>query len=192
MPLLRTFLVCAAAILALQAQAAEKPRPHNVILFVPDGLRALSVTPESRANDGVCPRQGRQLQEFPLAVPDLHDRECVRVRDRSLLGRHRRLQQRHLTGHPIAGRGRQRHTLSRKRSRPWRGRPALRRRLPQRGDGPQGGARGWASAPRPIGKVGPVLIFDHTERTGEQTIIVDDCDRHCHRHPALATTSRPR
>src|SRR3954447_16728586 len=47
MRLSRTFLVCAAAILALQAQAAENPRPHNVILFVPDGLRALSVTPES-------------------------------------------------------------------------------------------------------------------------------------------------
>ena len=27
--------------------AAQTKRPHNVILFVPDGLRALSVTPES-------------------------------------------------------------------------------------------------------------------------------------------------
>src|SRR3954470_4278728 len=47
MRLARTFLVRAAAILALQVEAAADPRPHNVILFVPDGLRALSVTPES-------------------------------------------------------------------------------------------------------------------------------------------------
>src|ERR1700736_2606074 len=33
--------------LTLQAAAAQEARPHNVILFVPDGLRALNVTPES-------------------------------------------------------------------------------------------------------------------------------------------------
>src|SRR4051794_29971737 len=33
--------------LAFQADAAERPRPRNVILFVPDGLRALSVTRET-------------------------------------------------------------------------------------------------------------------------------------------------
>src|SRR5262249_49281783 len=31
----------------INAAAAQTKRPHNVILFVPDGLRALSVTPEN-------------------------------------------------------------------------------------------------------------------------------------------------
>src|SRR6266850_5533147 len=42
-----TVLAIAIAAFALQASAAERPRPRNVILFVPDGLRALSVTPDS-------------------------------------------------------------------------------------------------------------------------------------------------
>src|SRR5437588_10250647 len=37
----------AALALAACATAATAQSPHNVILFVPDGLRALSVTPES-------------------------------------------------------------------------------------------------------------------------------------------------
>jgi hypothetical protein len=32
---------------AIHAAAAQETKPHNVILFVPDGLRALSVTPQS-------------------------------------------------------------------------------------------------------------------------------------------------
>ena len=43
----RTLIAIACVTFALQADAAEKPRPHNVILFVPDGLRALKVTPET-------------------------------------------------------------------------------------------------------------------------------------------------
>src|SRR6201986_5076052 len=33
--------------LAASAASAETPAPHNLLLFVPDGLRALKVTPES-------------------------------------------------------------------------------------------------------------------------------------------------
>jgi predicted AlkP superfamily pyrophosphatase or phosphodiesterase len=43
----RTLIAVACVTFALQADGAEKPRPHNVILFVPDGLRALKVTPET-------------------------------------------------------------------------------------------------------------------------------------------------
>ena len=34
-------------VLLVASLAQAQDRPHNVILFVPDGLRALSVTPES-------------------------------------------------------------------------------------------------------------------------------------------------
>jgi hypothetical protein len=30
----------------------------------------------------------------------------------------------------------------------------------------------------PIGKLGPTLIFDHTERSGQQTIVIDDMTGH--------------
>ena len=37
----------ALAVVGLQLTAAGAEPPHNVILFVPDGLRALKVTPET-------------------------------------------------------------------------------------------------------------------------------------------------
>src|SRR5216683_1305693 len=39
-------------------------------------------------------------------------------------------------------------------------------------------ARGTGFSTAAIGKLGPVLIFDHTERTGQQTVIVDDVTGH--------------
>ncbi len=85
--------------------SAQNTTPHNLILFVPDGLRALKVTPETGARDGRGPRQGRQLQEFAFAVPDLHHRERVGDGDRSLSRRHRRLLQHDLHGFTSAPAG---------------------------------------------------------------------------------------
>ena len=39
-------------------------------------------------------------------------------------------------------------------------------------------ARGAGFSTAAIGKLGPVLIFDHTERTGQHTVIVDDVTGH--------------
>src|ERR1043165_1818571 len=45
----RTLALCASILVAVAVNtaAAQTKPPHNVILFVPDGLRALSVTPDS-------------------------------------------------------------------------------------------------------------------------------------------------
>src|SRR5487761_421256 len=43
----KTLHALALAVFALQLTAAGAEPPHNVILFVPDGLRALKVTPET-------------------------------------------------------------------------------------------------------------------------------------------------
>src|SRR5438132_3205311 len=45
----KTLAVLASILVAATVSAAssQTKRPHNVILFVPDGLRALSVTPEN-------------------------------------------------------------------------------------------------------------------------------------------------
>src|SRR5205823_10801702 len=48
--IVKIILTLATSVLALPSHAAERTRPNNVILFVPDGLRAMSVTPESAPN----------------------------------------------------------------------------------------------------------------------------------------------
>ena len=57
-------LVLVASILvtiAVNAAAAQTKRPNNVILFVPDGLRALSVTPESAPTMAAVRDKGVEL-----------------------------------------------------------------------------------------------------------------------------------
>jgi Type I phosphodiesterase / nucleotide pyrophosphatase len=47
MPLLiKPLAVVTSLVLIVQVAAAQERKPHNVILFVPDGMRALSITPE--------------------------------------------------------------------------------------------------------------------------------------------------
>ena len=47
----RLFAVCAAVLLQIASAHAQSQR--NLILFVPDGLRALSVTPEISSGDSL-------------------------------------------------------------------------------------------------------------------------------------------
>ena len=46
-PFLQNLALLAGVVLTVQVAAAQEQKPHNIVLFVPDGLRALSVTPES-------------------------------------------------------------------------------------------------------------------------------------------------
>jgi hypothetical protein len=69
--------------LALPASAADPP--HNIVLFVPDGLRALMVS-ATTAPTMADPGQGCQFQESPFPVPDLHDAERIGDGDRPLPG----------------------------------------------------------------------------------------------------------
>ena len=91
----RTMVLLSASLFTLAASAAsaQNATPHNLILFVPDGLRALNVTPETAPAMAAYPRQGRQLQEPAFAVSDLHHGERLGDGDRPLSRRYRRLQQ---------------------------------------------------------------------------------------------------
>ena len=139
-PLPKNIALVTGLAMTLSGAAAQETRPHNVILFVPDGLRALSVTPHERPHHGGDPRPGRELQELPFHVPDLHHRQRGLVRDRPLSGRHRRLQQHHLCR--LSGEGRERlgDAVPGSRSGAGRRRPAFRRQLSRRGHHPAGGA----------------------------------------------------
>src|SRR6516225_7083176 len=48
----------AAAVLGLQLSGAYAQQPHNVVLFVPDGLRALLVTPQTAPTMAAVRDQG--------------------------------------------------------------------------------------------------------------------------------------
>ena len=63
------------------AQAADPP--HNVILFVPDGLRALAVTPQNAPIMAAVRDRGRQFRKPAFAVPHVHDAELLRDVDRA-------------------------------------------------------------------------------------------------------------
>ena len=71
----------AAAILGLMMVAppafAQAPR-HNVIIFVADGLRYGSVTPENMPNMFKLKSEGRGFHQQPFAVSHRHHGECQR------------------------------------------------------------------------------------------------------------------
>jgi hypothetical protein len=166
-------LALAFAALALQASAAERPRPHNVILFVPDGLRALSVTPESAPTMADIRDKGVSLKNSHSLFPTFTTANASAM----------------ATGHFFGDTGDYSNTIYVGRPVPAADNsvtPFLENdRVLGEVDQMFGGdylneetilkaARAAGLGTAAIGKLGPVLIFDHTERTGEQTIIFDD------------------
>src|ERR1700712_3112391 len=55
--------------ITLSGAAAQETRPHNVILFVPDGLRALSVTPASAPTMAAIRDQGVNFKNSHSMFP---------------------------------------------------------------------------------------------------------------------------
>jgi len=173
--LTRFALTCVLAGAAM-SPAAAADRPHNVVLFIPDGLRAPDRRPEDRADHGGAARRRACRQEQPLAVPDLHDRNASRMATGHYLGDTGDFSNIIYVGFPVSaangtvtpfiendpvlgeldahfkGNYLDEVTLSSKRH----------------------GRRATRSAPQRFGKLGPTLIFDHANRSGEPTIVVDD------------------
>ena len=141
-------------------------RPNNILLFVADGLRPGMVDERTAPAMTALMQPRRELHQQPFAVPDLHHRQRLGDGDRPLSRRHRRFQQHaSMSASRCRQRRRQRDAVSRERRRAGRGRRALRGRLPQRGTILKL-ARDAGFSTAAIGKLGPALIFDHTERTG--------------------------
>jgi hypothetical protein len=158
---------------AVNTAAAQTKRPHNVILFVPDGLRALSVTPESAPAMAAVRDKGVNFRNSHSIFPTFTTANASAM----------------ATGHHFGDTGDWSNTI-------YVGRPVAaagnsvtpfleNNRVLGEVDQMFGGdylneetilkaARGASLSTAAIGKLGPVLIFDHTERTGGQTIIFDD------------------
>jgi hypothetical protein len=166
-------LALAFTALALQASAAERPRPRNVILFVPDGLRALSVTPDTAPTMADIRDKGVNFKNPHSLFPTFTTANASAMATGHYLGDTGDYSNTIYVGRPVAGAG---NSVT----------PFLENdRVLGEVDQMFGGdylneetilkaARAGGLSTAAIGKLGPVLIFDHTERTGGQTIIVDD------------------
>ena len=165
-------LVLLSALLAgTTAGAAEQP--HNVVLFVPDGLRAAMVTPETAPTMAMVRDKGVNLRNSHSLFPTFTTPNASAMATGHYLGDTGEFGNTIYTGFPVPGAG---DSLT----------PFM-ESDPVLGDVDEHFAgdyldettllkaareQGYSTAA--IGKLGPVLIFDHTDRSGEPTIIVDD------------------
>jgi arylsulfatase A-like enzyme len=169
-------LVAVAGPVAAQAppgQATPRAAVRNVVIFVADGLRARSVNDDTAPNMAALARQGVSLLNSHSVFPTFTMANASAI----------------ATGHHLGDTGVFSNTLftgfavpsASNSTTPFIENDAVLGDL----DGHFGGNflnqdtivklardRGFSTAI--IGKLGPTLLFDHTERSGSQTIVIDD------------------
>jgi arylsulfatase A-like enzyme len=159
--------------MTLHGAAAQDKVPHNIILFVPDGLRALTVTPQSAPTMAAIRDRGVNFKNPHSMFPTFTTANAASFATGHYPGDTGDFSNTIYAGYPVkAANGSMTPFLE--------SNPVL-------GDVDQHfegnyldedtvllAARHQGYSAAAIGKVGPVLIFDHTERSGEETIIVDD------------------
>jgi hypothetical protein len=160
-----------AALISLTAAAAD--RPHNVVLFVPDGLRALMVTEQNAPTMAALRDKGVNFKNSHSLFPTFTTANASAM----------------ATGHYLGDTGDFSNTI-------YVGKPVTAANgtvTPFLESDPVLGevdalfagdyldettilkaARDAGFGTAVVGKLGPALIFDHTERTDNPTIIVDD------------------
>ena len=152
---------------------SQTPPPHNVVIFIADGLRARSVNDETAPNMAALAREGVTLANGHSIFPTFTTANASAMATGHFLGDTGDFSNTIYTAWPVPAAG---GTVT-----PFLENDAVLGEV----DAHFGGdyldemtvlalarAKGYATAA--IGKVGPVLMFDHTERTGRGTIIIDD------------------
>jgi hypothetical protein len=155
----------------LPASAAEPP--HNVVLFVPDGLRALVVSETTAPTMAAIRDQGVNFKNPHSLFPTFTTPNASAMATGHYLGDTGDFSNTIYSGFPVPGAG---GSLT----------PFLESN-PVLGDVDEHfagdyldevtllrAARDAGISTATIGKLGPALIFDHTDRTGAPTIVIDD------------------
>jgi len=177
MPLrLRILHGLALAVLGLQLTAADAAPRHNIVLFVPDGLRALMVTPETAPAMAAVRDQGVNFNNPHSLFPTFTTANASAMATGHYLGDTGDFSNTIYTGYPVAPAG---GTVT-----PFLENDAVLFDVDEHFDGNYLNeetilkvARGQGFSTAAIGKLGPTLIFDHTDRAnrpGEHTIVIDD------------------
>src|SRR5882762_8417243 len=174
MPLpIKPFAVLTGVMLLAQVAVAQERKPRNVILFVPDGLRALSVTSESAPTMAAIRDQGVNFKNSHSLFPTFTTANASAFATGHYLGDTGDFSNTIYVGFPVKS--------ANGSVTPFLEADPVLGEVDQHFDGNYldeetillaARRQGYSAAA--IGKLGPTLIFDHTERTGEETIIVDD------------------
>ena len=175
---MRLLLLFTAAILttfeasAAFAQALAS-RPHNVVLFVADGLRFRSVDESTTPTMATIAREGVSLPNSHALFPTFTTANASAMATGHMLGDTGDFSNTIYAGFEVPGAG---NSLT-----PFLENDAVLGDIDEHFAGNYlneatilklARDKGYSTAA--IGKVGPALIFDPTERTGNQTILVDD------------------
>ncbi len=163
-------LACAAAI-PLGAAAAQTP--HNLILFVPDGLRALSVTPQSAPTMAAVRDKGVNFVNPHSLFPTFTMANASGMSTGHFLGDTGVFSNTIYVGFPAS------HAAN--SVTPFIESDTVLSDIDDHfsgnfvdEDAVLFAARHQGFSTAAIGKVGPARMFDHVDRSGENTIIVDD------------------
>src|ERR1700751_4290505 len=161
------------AILAFAACAQTPTQPHNIVLFVADGLRSRMVDDSTAPTMAAVAREGVSLRNSHALFP------TVTTPNASAMA----------TGHMLGDTGDFSNTIYADFEVPRAGNtqtPFLESDvvLGEMNEHFSGNyldeatllklAREKGYSPAAIGNIGPTLIFDPTQRSGEQTVLIDD------------------
>jgi len=170
---MRLLLAIVLGALALPAAAQTPSRPHNVVLFVADGLRAGMVNEKTAPAMTALMAEGVRFTNTHSLFPTFTTANASGMATGHLLGDTGDFSNTIYVGFPVqsvAG-----------SSTPFIENDAVLGEINEHFAGDYlnqdtilKAARAAGLSTAIIGKVGPALIFDHTERTGQQTIIFDD------------------
>src|SRR5471032_1385956 len=159
--------------LAFPALAQAPARPHNVVLFVADGLRAGMVTEKNTPAMAALMAKGVRFANPHSLFPTFTTANAAGMATGHHLGDNGDFSNTIYTAQPIAAAN---DTVT-----PFLENNAVLGEVDARLGGDYlseetilKAARSAGISTAAVGKTGPVLIFDHTERTGQQTIIIDD------------------
>jgi len=151
---------------------AQAPRPHNVVLFIADGLRFRMVGDNAPTMAAIA-RQGVSLRNSHALFPTFTMANASGMATGHLLGDTGTFSNTVYAGFEVPGAG---NSLT-----PFLENDAVLGDVDEHFAGNYldeatilklARDKGYSTAS--IGKIGPALVFDSTERSGEQTILVDD------------------
>jgi len=161
------------AIAASAAFAQTPPQPRNVVLFVADGLRFRMVDDRIAPTMAAIARQGVSLRNSHALFPTFTTANASAMATGHMLGDTGDFSNTIYTGFEVPGAG--------KSLTPFLESDAVLGDVDEHFSGNYldeatilklARDKGYSTAS--VGKIGPALIFDPTERSGNQTILVDD------------------
>jgi type I phosphodiesterase/nucleotide pyrophosphatase len=173
-PLLILGTMVLSATLASSAFAqAPTPQPHNIVLFVADGLRFRMVDDTTAPTMAAIGREGVSLRNSHALFPTFTTANASGMATGHMLGDTGDFSNTIYAGFQVPGAG---NTLT-----PFLENDAVLGDVDEHFSGNYldeatilklARDKGYSTAS--IGKIGPALIFDPTERSGAQTILIDD------------------